>query len=206
MAIIYQAEITPTKDELVSPWLRSQPWWDGVEERDPVGTFRFDDPAGVVGMECFLFGSADGETLFVPLTYRGAELPGAADHLLGTMEHSVLGQRWVYDACADPVFVATLVEVIRSGGQQASLDVHRSDGTVETRTPTARVRGSGATDLTVPDAVTAVAPVDEDGRAVVRTEGMTVTVARRLGVALPEGPALTGEFAGGSDLVLATVS
>ncbi len=85
MAIIHQATINPTKDQLVEPWLESRPWWDGVAERGPVGTFRFDDPAGEVGMECFLFGSADGSTLFVPLTYRGAALPGAEAHLLGTM-------------------------------------------------------------------------------------------------------------------------
>ncbi|KGN37892.1 hypothetical protein N803_12590 [Knoellia subterranea KCTC 19937] len=35
-------------------------------------------------MECFLFGSAGGSTLFVPLTYRGAPLAGAEQHLLGT--------------------------------------------------------------------------------------------------------------------------
>nr|WP_245617138.1 hypothetical protein [Knoellia subterranea] len=55
-----------------------------MAERGPVGTFRLDDPAGEVGMECFLFGSAGGSTLFVPLTYRGAPLAGAEQHLLGT--------------------------------------------------------------------------------------------------------------------------
>lgn len=206
MAILHPATISPTKDELVTPWLRSQLWWDGVEERDPVGAFRFDDPAGEVGMEAFLLGSSDGRTLFVPLTYRGSELPGAAAHLLGTMEHSVLGRRWVYDACADPVFVATLVDVIRSGGEQAALEVHRADGSVETRTPTAQVRGSGAAELVSPGPDAQVSPVDDTDRTVVRVDDLTITVARRVGVELPEGSALTAEYAGGSGLVLASVS
>src|SRR3954454_6523277 len=109
MALLHEATISPRKDELVAPWLRSRRWWDDENERAPVGSFRLDDPAGEVGMECFLFGSASGSTLFVPVTYRGAPLAGADDHLIGTMEHSVLGERWVYDAAGDPVFVATVL-------------------------------------------------------------------------------------------------
>ncbi|WP_211253493.1 maltokinase N-terminal cap-like domain-containing protein [Knoellia subterranea] len=82
--MLHRATITPTKGELVEPWLPTRAWWDGIAERGPVGTFRLDDPAGEVGMECFLFGSAGGSTLFVPLTYRGAPLAGAEQHLLGT--------------------------------------------------------------------------------------------------------------------------
>lgn len=55
----------------------------------------------------------------MPLTYRGAPLPGAEPWLVGTMEHSVLGRRWVYDGCGDPVHVAALVATILAGGIQA---------------------------------------------------------------------------------------
>lgn len=209
MAILHQATITPTKDQIVGPWLETRGWWDGVAERGPVGTFRLDDPAGQVGMECFLFGSAQGSTLFVPVTYRGAELPGADAHLLGTMEHSVLGSRWVYDACADPVFVATVLETIRTGGTNADLEAHLADGTVERRQPSATARGTGAPDLrAVPADVVAAAaaPTDEPGRTLIRLRDLTLTVARQVGVDLPAGPGLLGSFAGGDDLVLATVT
>ncbi len=82
MALLHEATISPRKDELVGPWLRTRPWWDGVVERGPAGSFRLDDPAGAVGIECFLLGSASGSTLFVPVTYRDAPLTGADASLL----------------------------------------------------------------------------------------------------------------------------
>src|SRR5262245_60786001 len=126
MALLHEARIEPRKDQLVAPWLRSRSWWDGVGERGPAGSFRLDDPAGAVGIEWFLLGSATGTTLFVPLTYRDAPLARGELGLLGTMEHSVLGTRWIYDACIDPVFVATVVATIRDGGCQADEQLRRA--------------------------------------------------------------------------------
>lgn len=204
MAILHEATITPTKDQLVGPWLETRTWWDHITTRGPVGTFRLDDPDGQVGIECFLFGSASGSTLFVPVTYRGAELASGREHLIGTMEHSVLGPRWVYDACADPVFVSTIIRTISTAGTQAELRVLTSDGTVTTRESTARVRGSGA-DL--PDSLRDPAPpVDEPDRTLVRVRGLTLTIVRRIGVELAPAPSLVGDYAGGEGLVLATVS
>ncbi|MFF4908404.1 hypothetical protein ACFY2T_26470 [Streptomyces sp. NPDC001260] len=48
----------------------------------------------------------------VPLTYRGAPLPGAEHALVGTMEHGVLGPRWAYDGCHDPVLYTELLALI----------------------------------------------------------------------------------------------
>ena len=204
MAELHEATITPRKDELIGPWLRTRRWWDGADDRDPVGTFRLDDPAGQVGIECFLFGSARGSTLFVPVTYRAAALPGGGAGLIGTLEHSVLGSRWVYDACVDPVFVATVLTTIRDGGHEAELNLHRADGTVEQRDRTARVRGEGATTVCVdPDGT--VAAADTDGCTEVRVDSVRLTVARHVGRELPPGPALVGDYAGGTGLVLATV-
>ncbi|KRF19956.1 hypothetical protein ASG90_19700 [Nocardioides sp. Soil797] len=205
MAILHQATINPTKDQVVGPWLETRPWWDGIAERGPVGTFRLDDPAGEVGIECFLFGSASGSTLFVPVTYRSAPLPDGDAHLLGTMQHSVLGERWVHDGCGDPVFVTTLAETIRTGGTHARLDYHRADGSVVEREPTATARGSGAADLAdiTPDQVGR--PTDHDDRTVVSLGALTLTVVRRVGAELPAGPGLVARFAGGTDLVLATI-
>ncbi|MER7173872.1 maltokinase N-terminal cap-like domain-containing protein [Streptomyces mesophilus] len=48
----------------------------------------------------------------VPMTYRGAPLQGAEEALIGTTEHGVLGKRWVYDGCHDPVLVGELAALI----------------------------------------------------------------------------------------------
>jgi Maltokinase N-terminal cap domain len=205
MALLHEATISPRKDELVGPWLRTRRWWDGETERAPVGSFRLDDPAGEVGMECFLFGSASGSTLFVPVTYRDAPLPGAEASLLGTMEHSVLGTRHVYDACADPVFVATVLHTIRTGGRQADLLLMRADGTEVDREPNATARGEGVSTVPDHDPGLPVSPTDESDRTTIAGADFELTVMRRLGEA-PQGPALTGSFEGGTDLRLVIVS
>ncbi len=204
MALLHEATISPRKDELVDPWLRERPWWDGESERGPVGTFRLDDPAGEVGIECFLFGSASGSTLFVPVTYRGAPLPDGDTHLIGTMQHSVLGPRWVYDAAGDPVFVATVLDTIRSGGRHADLHVRLADGTEIVREPTTTARGDGA-DVPTHDPGTPVTVDDRGDRSVVRAGEAELHVMRRLADA-PDGPALIGSFAGGSGLRLVVVT
>jgi hypothetical protein len=204
MALLHEATISPRKDELVDPWLRSRPWWDGEAERAPVGSFRLDDPAGEVGIECFLFGSATGSTLFVPVTYRGAPLSGT-DGPLGTMEHSVLGTRYVYDACVDPVFVATVLHTIRSGGRQADLVLRRADGTEVDREPSATAEGEGVSTVPHHDPGQPVSATDTSDRTVITAADVELTVMRRLGEA-PPGPALTGDFRGGTDLRLVIVS
>jgi hypothetical protein len=187
----------------------TRPWWDAVADRGPVAAFCLDDPAGQVGMECFLFGSGSdpehGSTLFVPVTYRGAPLPGAAPSLVGTLEHSVLGTRYVYDACADPVFVATVLDTIRSGGRQADLRLLRSDGTETVREPAATARGEGVATVSAHDPALAVSPVDSADRTTILGFAWELTVARRIGEA-PEGPALFGGFVGGVEHRLAVVS
>ena len=205
MALLHEATISPRKDELVGPWLRDRPWWDGEIERAPVGSFRLDDPAGAVGIECFLFGSASGSILFVPVTYRDAALPDAGASLLGTMEHSVLGTRHVYDACADPVFVATVLHTIRSGGRQADLVLRRADGSEVGREPNATAQGEGVLSAPHHDPGSPVFPRDEPDRTVVAGVGFELTVMRRLGDA-PQGPAFTGSFQGGADLRLVVIS
>lgn len=204
MALLHEATISPRKDELVGPWLATRTWWDGETARGPVGSFRLDDPAGQVGMECFLFGSAAGSTLFVPVTYREAPAPGLEASLLGTMEHSVLGTRYVYDACADPVFVATVLDTIRSGGRQADLRLVRADGTEVAREHSATAEGAGVPTVPHHDPGVPVSARDEPDRTTITAADVEVTVMRRLGES-PPGPALTGSFEGGSDLRLVVV-
>ena len=144
MAIIYRATISPTKLEIIGRWLPTQPWYSGPAEPAPtaLGAYRFDDPDGEVGIETHLVRVDDGPVLQVPLTYRAAALAGAENALLGTMEHSVLGQRWVYDACSDPVYVAALSAVIRGETTQAE-EIVEVDGRTERREPTAVVAAGG---------------------------------------------------------------
>jgi hypothetical protein len=115
VAIIHSTTLTPGKLELVTTWLPGRPWYRGTGT--PVlakaGGFRVDDPDGEVGIEVLLVADADGTTYVVPMTYRGAPLEGAADALIGTSEHGVLGRRWIYDAERDPVAVAQLLALAR---------------------------------------------------------------------------------------------
>ncbi len=119
MAIVHKgASLVPSKIELVTAWMPRQRWYAG-KGHDPVlsrvGGFRFEDPDGEVGGETLLLAdtAASPPVVYqVPLTYRGAPLEGAEHALLGTMEHSVLGTRWVYDGPHDPVYVGTLVDTV----------------------------------------------------------------------------------------------
>jgi hypothetical protein len=143
MAELYQAQLNPSKLELLAGWLPTQPWWTGdTTGLAAAGAFRFDDPAGDVGVEVHLVNAGNGPTVQVPVTYRGAPLPDADDGLIGTLMHSVLGQRWVYDGCFDPVYVNALVTTIATGGTQAELDVITDDGLAR-REPTTYANGSG---------------------------------------------------------------
>lgn len=142
MAIIHRATLVPSKAELVAAWLPGRPWFDGpAASVRPVAAYRFDDPAGEVGIESHLL-DVDGRLVHVPLTYRGAPLPGAEEWLVGTMEHSVLGTRWVYDGPGDPVYRHEVTRVVREAGTQVRMFVETPEGPEE-REPTMRVRGSG---------------------------------------------------------------
>ena len=96
MAIIHQeATITPTKREVAAAWLDRQGL--GTGDVEMLGSYRFDDPEGEVGIEALLVRRA-GEVFHLPVTYRDAPLDGAGARLITTMRHSVLGSRWVYEA------------------------------------------------------------------------------------------------------------
>jgi hypothetical protein len=94
-------------------------------------------------MQGILLRSAAGDVVVhVPLTYRGAPLAGAEDHLVGTTEHSVLGTRWVYDAVGDPVYRETVTDTIVNSGTGAE-EYFEQDGEKVTRRPSVSVVGSG---------------------------------------------------------------
>src|ERR1041385_484635 len=115
MALFHRATITPTKAELIASWAPTQSW--GPTDADPIaviGSFRFDDPDGRVGMETHIVTAGDA-LLQVPLTYRDEPLDGGEDAFITEMEHSVLGTRWVYDGLRDPRYVIMLAAVTMTG-------------------------------------------------------------------------------------------
>ena len=218
MAILHQAELRPSKLELIEAWAPSRPWFTAQEPGalSSVGAFRFDDPAGEVGVETLLVRVGEGPVLQVPLTYRGAPLPGGEPALVGTMEHSVLGPRWVYDGTGDPVYLATLAATALTGGSQAELVLQDGDEQVR-REPTALVRGSGTPGTPVPPIpVGSISRRDEDGLTVIEVGGLLLAVDRRPGSSAPwvGVPAdarvraqLTGTWAGqATPVTLATVA
>lgn len=197
MAIIHQATITPSKAEILGSWLPRQPWYAGAGEFRRVASYRFDDPAGEVGLEATIVDTGAGVLHHVPCSYRSAPLRGAEDFLIATAEHSVLGTRYFYDAAGDPVWAAALITAIRCGGVQA--DEVRPDGTV--REPSMRVSGTGSGPSDVVG-VAAVRTADEAGITVVTADDVDVLMVRTVGTEIVADAVLTGNW-GSQDVVLA---
>jgi hypothetical protein len=196
MALLHRAELHPTKLELLAAWLPGRRWYQGqAADIVRVAAFRFDDPAGEVGIETMLVRAGDGPIHQVPLTYRGAPLDGGDGWLVGTTDHSVLGQRWVYDACGDPIYAAVLADAIYSWGEQAE-EFLEVDGRLQRREPSMVVTGSGAEDAAVP-AATALRRVVEDDPTLIVTDSVQLSVVRRLdGSNRLAGATLTGTWSG----------
>jgi hypothetical protein len=203
LALIYKATLKPPKLTLLTAWLPSRPWFAGAIDVQQVGAYRFDDPAGKVGIESLLLQAADGSVLHVPLTYRGAPLPYAERFLVGTAEHSVLGTRWVYDGCGDPVWATALATTVLTGGTQVEEFVD-TDGRLEPRAPTATVFGSGRAHTPVA-AIEAVTCSDEGLTTVVRAGSLELVLVRVVGAEVSTSQILTGTWSGGGPAVLAGV-
>jgi hypothetical protein len=204
MALIHQATLTPTKIELLSAWLPSRRWAHGAAEVSSLGAYRFDDPAGAVGIETFLLAAGDGTVLHVPLTYRAEPVAGLADHLVGTTAHSVLGTRWIYDGCADPVWAAALATTVLTGGTQVEEFVDQGDGRLVRRDNTATVIGSGTGSSVAP--VDVLTTQDEEQTTLVRAGGLELVVVRVVGAEVVAAQTLTGSWTGGGPAVLAGVN
>lgn len=198
MGLVHRATLTPSKQELVEAWLPSRPWASGRTIAEKVAEYRFDDPDGEVGVETILWRADDGSLLQTPLTYRAAPVDGAEDFLIGTSEHSVLGPRWVYDGCGDPIWAATLTTAILTGGTQAQMVIEH-DGQLVDVPARMQVRGSGAEGAAVP-AVDSVGRVGDDGPVTTVTAGsVTIVLPRVVGTPVSGEATLTGS-SGDEDL------
>jgi hypothetical protein len=132
VAVIHHTTLSPTKLELLTEWLPTRPWYRGrTPQLAAAGGFRLDDPAGEVGIEFMVVTDSAGEepvSYLAPMAYRGAPAQGQDGALIGTMQHGVLGERWVYDGPGDPVVRAQLLAAIRGTAQpQAQRVSHTSD-------------------------------------------------------------------------------
>jgi len=177
MALFHAATITPTKSDLIAAWAPTQPW--GVPAEVPtkvIGSYRFDDPDGRVGMETHLVAAGD-TVLQVPLTYRDEPLEGADDALIVEMQHSVLGTRWVYDGLRDPRFVVMLAGVAMTG-QGEALGMVVYDGRWYVAPSNVRIHGGGWTQERVPVDAFELAADDASG-SVLRNDRFELTVFRR---------------------------
>lgn len=140
MAIIHHTTLTPSKLELVAPWLPAQPWYRGSGHQPALtkaGGFRLDDPEGEVGIEFMAVTDTSGSritTYHIPLTYRGSVRSDGDVGLIGTAEHGVLGRRWVYDGSTDVVLIAQLIALIQGQAEaQAQSESNTSDPTVQSK-------------------------------------------------------------------------
>jgi hypothetical protein len=197
MALIYQAQLTPSKLEALSAWVPGQPWLGDADASalEVVGAYRFDDPAGEVGIETHLLQAAGGQVLQVPVTYRSGPLAGAESSLIATMQHSVLGERWVYDACADPVYAAALATAILTGGTEADFEVVTDSGLLK-RELTVHVSGSGSEQYAVSE-LGSLAHASDGTTTVISTDNVTLVVFHVIGTSSPDaGDTLTGTWPG----------
>jgi hypothetical protein len=176
VAIFHRATINPTKDELIAQWAPTRPWGPAVGvAMEVIGSYRFDDPDGRVGMETHLV--AAGQTLLqVPLTYRDEPLDGAEDAFITEMQHSVLGTRWVYDGLRDPNLVMMLAAVAMTG-QGEALGMAVYEGRWYIAPTNVRIQGGGWTLERVPVDGFELASDDASG-AVLHNDRFEMTVFR----------------------------
>lgn len=177
MGIFHRATITPTKAEVIATWAPTRPWGPSVDDAiDVIGSYRFDDPDGRVGMETHLV-TFGGALMQVPLTYRDEPLDGATDAFITEMQHSVLGTRWVYDGLYDPLFVVMLAGVAMTG-QGEALGMAVYDGRWYIAPSNVRIHGGGWTEERVPVDHFEV-EADEASASVLHNDRFELTFFRR---------------------------
>jgi len=204
MAILHRATVTPTKVELIARWAPTRPW--GPSAADPIaliGSYRFDDPDGRVGLETHLI-RAGGVLFQIPLTYRDEPLGNGDGAFITEMEHSVLGTRWVYDGLGDPRFVIMLAAVTMTG-QGEALGMASFDGRWYIAPTNVHIHGGGWSGDRVP--VDGFELVSDDASAsILRNDRFELTMFRRPVVGPRPAIGLTASWDGlDGEVVLAEI-
>ncbi|MBV9448293.1 MAG: 1,4-alpha-glucan branching protein [Streptosporangiaceae bacterium] len=174
MAIIHPTTMVPGKLDLLAPWLPGRPWYVGeaAPRLTQAGGFRLDDPEGEVGLEFMAAIDDSGDepvTYHLPLSYRGAPLPGGDAALIGTAQHGVLGTRWIYDGTRDPVLIDRMFALLLGEAEPQAQSISNTMDPSVTRTITGNIGtlpvniagiadGPRSTDITV-RAAAAAGPV-----------------------------------------------
>ena len=178
MAIFHSSTNTPSKLDIITAWIGDQGWGPTAGAAlDLVGSFHLEDPEGEVGMQVHLV-HGEGDLFQVPLTYRATRVPGLEPAFLSTMEHSVLGTRFVYDGLGDHRFVSVFAGVAACGyGQTLGFVQHK--GRWEAWPESTPIQGYGqVAGRVMVDGFKAV-PADDD-QLVLRNEQIELKVYRRL--------------------------
>jgi hypothetical protein len=203
MALFHPATITPTKAELIAQWAPTRHWGPSAADSiEVIGSFRFDDPEGRVGMETHIV-TAGGALFQVPITYRDEPLEGAEEALITKMEHSVLGTRWVYDGLCDPRLLVMLAAVAMTG-QGEALGMVVYDGRWHIAPSNVRIQGGGWTQERVP--VDGMQLVSEDATvSVLHNDRFELSVFRRPRPGPRRALGLTATWDGQADAVVLAV-
>lgn len=195
MALLHKATLHPSKLDLLAGYLRQS-------SLTQLGSYRFDDPAGDVGIETHIVRDPSGGIWHLPLTYRNDPLLGSEEWAVGKMEHSVLGTRWVYNGCADPVYANELVRAILTGGTQVE-QFFETDAGREYREPSATVLGSGEPGTPAPK-ISGVHAESFDMDTLVDAGSVQVVVRHRLDNPEPDSTSgtLSGQWDGSSSSIV----
>lgn len=205
MALFHTATLVPSKSDLLAAWVPEEPWCrEPAAAVEVLGAFRFDDPAGLTGVETHIV-RVGADTYQVPVTYRNDEVAGAEEALVGTIEHSALGTRWVYDGVHDETYVMMLAGVAMTG-QGEALGLVEVDGRWIIAPSTVRLTGGGWSGQRVP--VDRFEPVGDDGSTtVLRNDRFELRFHRCISAAPRPSMGLTASVAGlGDPLLLASVT
>ena len=120
----------------------------------------------------------DGAVFQVPLTYRGSPLPSGDPCLVGMMEHSFLGTRWIYDAAVDPVYASALAASILTGQPQAD-QYFEVDGTMEIIPESVHLQSTGNPNARVP-VIGSTVPDTTGEVTTIHAENLEMSVRRSL--------------------------
>ncbi|WP_413333361.1 maltokinase N-terminal cap-like domain-containing protein [Brevibacterium sp. GP-SGM9] len=137
--------ISSELEQLLASWIPRQPWFPKLAAdfgTDPditpmsvarAFTYTAEELGGFVGLVTVI-SVGDGPTLRrlnIPLSLRGTEDIHLRHALIGQIDDLALGQVWVYDGAADPVFVNLMADAITKrkvfdGGQLSTESLRHS--------------------------------------------------------------------------------